>query len=164
MTSKIVVNNIESDAGISSVTLVSNIAGEDSTQNISGINSVTATSFHGSSVTANTFFGSGSNLTGIDATALKDGSGNVIVQASSLDVVVSAGKTFKPATTNSTDLGTTNERWRNLFVNDAHFSNEGSSNSVDGTWGDWTLQEGENKIFMINNRTGKKYSLKMEEV
>ena len=163
MTSKIVVNNIEADAGISSITLNSNITGKDSTQNISGINSVTATSFHGSSVTANTFFGSGSNLTGIDATALKDGSGNVIVQASSLDVVVSVGKTFKPATTNSTDLGTTNERWRNLFVNDAHFSNEGSSNSVDGTWGDWTLQEGENKIFMINNRTGKKYSLKMEE-
>jgi len=25
------------------------------------------------------------------------------------------------------------------------------------------LQEGEDKIFMINNRTGKKYSLKMEE-
>ena len=114
-------------------------------------------------VTATSFKGNGANLTGIDATALKDGSGNVIVQASSLDVVVSAGKTFKPATTNSTDLGTTNERWRNLFVNDAHFSNEGSSNSVDGTWGDWTLQEGENKIFMINNRTGKKYSLKMEE-
>ena len=114
-------------------------------------------------VTATSFKGNGANLTGIDATALKDGSGNVIVQASSLDVVVSAGKTFKPATDNSTDLGTTNERWRNLFVNDAHFSNEGSSNSVDGTWGDWTLQEGENKIFMINNRTGKKYSLKMEE-
>ena len=115
-------------------------------------------------VTATAFHGDGSQLTGIDATALKDGSGNVIVQASSLDVVVSAGKTFKPATDNSTDLGTTNERWRNLFVNDAHFSNKGSSNSVDGTWGDWTLQEGENKIFMINNRTGKKYSLKMEEV
>ena len=155
MTSKIVVNNIESDSGISSITFNSNITGKDSTQNISGINSVTAT----------TYYGSGANLSGIslDATALKDGSGNVIVQASSLDVVVSAGKTFKPATDNSTDLGTTNERWRNLFVNDAHFSNKGSSNSVDGTWGDWTLQEGENKIFMINNRTGKKYSLKMEE-
>jgi hypothetical protein len=114
-------------------------------------------------VTATSFKGSGANLTGIDATALKDGSGNVIVQASSLDVVVSAGKTFKPATDNSTDLGTTNERWANAYVNDMHFSNKGSSNSVDGTWGDWTLQEGENKIYMINNRTGKKYSLKMEE-
>ena len=44
MTSKIVVNNIESDSGISSITLNSNITGKDSTQNISGINSVTATS------------------------------------------------------------------------------------------------------------------------
>ena len=154
MTSKIVVNNIESDSGISSITLNSNITGKDSTQNISGINSITA----------NTFFGSGSNLTGIDATALKDGSGNVIVQASSLDVVVSAGKTFKPATTNSTDLGTTNERWRVIYTNDLELSNKGSQNSVDGTWGDWTLQEGENDIFMINNRTNKKFKINMTEV
>ena len=57
MTSKIVVNNIQTDAGISSVTLLSHVAGHDSTQNISGINSVTATSFHGS----------GANLTSIPA-------------------------------------------------------------------------------------------------
>ena len=156
MTSKIVVNNIESDSGISSITLNSNITGKDSTQNVSGINSVTAT----------TYYGSGANLSGIslDATALKDGSGNVIVQASSLDVVVSAGKTFKPATTNSTDLGTTNERWRNVFTNVLNLSNEGSKNSVDGTWGDWTFQEGENDIFIINNRNGKKYKMNLTEV
>ena len=156
MTSKIVVNNIEPDSGISSVTFTSNITGKDSTQNISGINSVTAT----------TYYGSGANLSGIslDATALKDGSGNVIVQASSLDAVVSAGKTFKPATDNSTDLGTTNERWRVIYTNDLELSNKGSQNSVDGTWGDWTLQEGENDIFMINNRTNKKFKINMTEV
>ena len=70
---------------------------------------------------------------------------------------------FRPAANNTYDLGNTATRWRNAYVNDMHFSNEGSSNSIDGTWGDWTLQEGEDKIFMINNRTGKKYSLKMEE-
>ena len=70
---------------------------------------------------------------------------------------------FIPYANNTYDLGNTATRWRNAYVNDMHFSNEGSSNSIDGTWGDWTLQEGENKIFMINNRTGKKYSLKMEE-
>ena len=67
MTSKIVVNNIESDSGISSVTVVSDIAGQDSTQNISGINSVTAISFHGNltgNVTGN-ITGSGANLTNI---------------------------------------------------------------------------------------------------
>ena len=115
-------------------------------------------------VTATSFKGNGANLTGIDATALKDGSGNVIVQASSLDVVVSAGKTFKPATTNSTDLGTTNERWRVIYTNDLELSNKGSQNSVDGTWGDWTLQEGENDIFMINRRNGKKFKINMTEV
>ena len=115
-------------------------------------------------VTATSFKGNGANLTGIDATALKDGSGNVIVQANSLDVVVSAGKTFKPATTNSTDLGTTNERWRVIYTNDLELSNKGSQNSVDGTWGDWTLQEGENDIFMINNRTNKKFKINMTEV
>ena len=146
-----------------------NPVGGGSTVTITGIasvtNNLTATNISaGSSVTANTFFGSGSNLTGIDATALKDGSGNVIVQASSLDVVVSAGKTFKPATTNSTDLGTTNERWRVIYTNDLELSNKGSQNSVDGTWGDWTLQEGENDIFMINNRTNKKFKINMTEV
>ena len=111
-----------------------------------------------------TYFGDGSQLSGVDATSLKDGSSNVIVQASSLDVVVSAGKTFKPATTNSTDLGTTNERWRNVFTNDLNLSNEGSKNSLDGTWGDWTFQEGENDIFIINNRNGKKYKMNLTEV
>ena len=77
MTSKIVVNNIEPDSGISSVTFTSNITGEDSTQNISGINSVTAT----------TYYGSGANLTGIDASSIKNGS-DVKVQANASGAVV----------------------------------------------------------------------------
>ena len=68
-----------------------------------------------------------------------------------------------PTTDDSKDLGKSNKRWANIYTTDLHLSNEGKSNVVDGTWGDWTLQEGEHKIYMINNRTGKKYSLKMEE-
>ena len=112
-----------------------------------------------------TFFGDGSQLTGIDATALKDGSGNVIVQASGSAVSVTAGKHLNPATTNTTDLGTSSLRWRNLYTQDLQLSNESSGgNDVDGTWGDWTLQEGETDIFMINNRTGKKFKINMTEV
>ncbi len=70
---------------------------------------------------------------------------------------------FLPGSDNSKNLGSSSRRWANLYTTDLQLSNKGSSNDVDGTWGDWTLQEGENKIFMINNRTGKKYSLKMEE-
>ena len=116
-------------------------------------------------ITATSYRGDGSQLTGVDATALKDGSGNVIVQASASAVSVTAGKHLNPASTNTTDLGTTSLRWRNLYTQDLQLSNESSDgNDVDGTWGDWTLQEGETDIFMINNRTGKKYKINMTEV
>ena len=114
--------------------------------------------------TATAFHGNGSALTGIDATALKDGSGNVIVQASASAVSVTAGKHLNPASNNTTDLGTSSLRWRVIYTNDLELSNKGSQNSVDGTWGDWTLQEGETDIFMLNNRTGKKFKINMTEV
>ena len=101
----------------------------------------------------------------VDSTALKDGSGNVIVQASASAVSVTAGKHLNPATTNTTDLGTSSLRWRNLYTQDLQLSNESTGgNNVDGTWGNWTLQEGENDIFMINNRNGKKYKINLTEV
>ena len=73
-------------------------------------------------------------------------------------------RTIVPQSGNSYDLGSSSARWNNLYVNDMNFSNKGSSNSVDGTWGDWTLQEGEEDIFMINNRSGKKYKMALQEV
>ena len=76
---------------------------------------------------------------------------------------VDENRHVRPESDNARDLGTSSYRWRNLYTTDLHLSNKGKTNEIDGTWGDWTLQEGENKIFMINNRTGKKYSLKMEE-
>lgn len=65
----------------------------------------------------------------------------------------------------SYNLGSTSNRWNNIYTADAHFSNEGTEgNSVDGTTGNWTLQEGENNIYMLNNKTGKRYKIKLEEV
>ena len=71
------------------------------------------------------------------------------------------GGNVLPAVGNTYDLGSSGARWQNLYVNDMHFSNEGKTNDVDGSWGDWTLQEGENDIFMINNRSGKKFKIAM---
>ena len=74
----------------------------------------------------------------------------------------------RPATNNTYNLGSSSYRWANLYVNDLQLSNEAKKdeggNSVDGTWGDWTLQEGEEDIYMINNRTGKKYAMMLKEV
>ena len=69
-----------------------------------------------------------------------------------------------PWSNNAYDLGSTSLRWRNLYINDLNLSNEGGKNTVDGTWGDWTLQEGEDSIFMINNRSGKKFKMLLQEV
>ena len=71
---------------------------------------------------------------------------------------------FVPGGDNTYDLGTTNYRWRNIYTGDLHCSNKGSSNDVDGTWGDYTIQEGESDLFLINNRSGKKYKFNLTEV
>jgi hypothetical protein len=69
-----------------------------------------------------------------------------------------------PGANNTYDLGSTSLRWRNIFTNDLHLSNEGSKNSVDGTWGDWTIQEGETDLYLLNNRSGKRYKFALTEV
>ena len=71
---------------------------------------------------------------------------------------------LEPQQNNTYDLGSNSLRWRNIFTNDLNLCNKGSSNKVDGTWGDWTLQEGENSIFMLNNRNGKKYKMNLTEI
>ena len=75
----------------------------------------------------------------------------------------SAGHT-KPAADNTYNLGSSTKRWANIYSADIHCSNKGSSNDVDGTWGDFTIQEGESDLFLINNRSGKKYKFNLTEV
>ena len=71
---------------------------------------------------------------------------------------------FRPGADNSYDLGDTSRRWRNLYTTDLQLSNEGKTNDVDGTWGNYTIQEGESDLFLINNRSGKKYKFNLTEV
>ena len=69
-----------------------------------------------------------------------------------------------PGVDNASDLGSSTKRWRNIYAADMHYSNEGDKNSVDGTWGSYTIQEGENDLFLLNNRNGKKYKFNLTEV
>ena len=63
------------------------------------------------------------------------------------------------------DLGISTKRWRNVYTTDLQLSNVGGGgNEVDGTEGTWTLQEGEDDIYMINRKTGKKYKMMLQEV
>jgi hypothetical protein len=74
------------------------------------------------------------------------------------------GGHFRPYVNNSYNLGTSSYRWANIYTYDLNLSNEGSKNEVDGTWGDFTIQEGESDLFLINNRSGKKYKFNLTEV
>ena len=102
MTSKIVVNNIEPDAGISTVTVNGDCQ-------------------------ATTFKGDGSNLTGIDATSIKNGS-DVKVQANASGAVVTGILTANSISIadggafinkHSVGIGTTNTAGRNAGVSTA---------------------------------------------
>ena len=69
-----------------------------------------------------------------------------------------------PYQNNSIDLGSSGTRFRNVYTTDLQLSNKGKTNDVDGTWGDYTIQEGEHDLFLINNRSGKKYKFNLTEV
>ena len=77
--------------------------------------------------------------------------------------VDSGGNTI-PGADNASNLGSSTKRWANIYAADMHYSNEGDKNSVDGTWGSYTIQEGENDLFLLNNRNGKKYKFNLTEV
>jgi len=69
-----------------------------------------------------------------------------------------------PGADNTQDLGSSAKRFANIYTGDLNLSNEGSANDVDGTWGNYTIQEGEDDLFLINKRTGKKYKFNLTEV
>jgi hypothetical protein len=78
--------------------------------------------------------------------------------------VITKSGMFIPAANNTYDLGDQSNRWRNVYTNDLNLSNEGGSNDVDGTWGNYTIQEGAEDLFLINKRNGKKYKFNLTEV
>jgi len=71
---------------------------------------------------------------------------------------------WSPALDCTYTLGTPSNRWANIYTCDLVMSNEGSQNDVDGTWGSYVIQEGEEELFLINKRSGKKYKFMLEEV
>ena len=73
---------------------------------------------------------------------------------------------FMPFTDNAQNIGSASCVWANIYSGDLHLNNmsQPQGNAVDGTKGNWTLQEGQNDLFLINNNTGKKYRFKIEEI
>ena len=70
----------------------------------------------------------------------------------------------------SAKLGLSADPWTeghftDLYTGDINLSNESKGgNDVDGSWGSYTIQEGKDDLFLINRRTGKKYTFLLKEV
>jgi len=62
---------------------------------------------------------------------------------------------LNPEANNTYDLGTTSLRWRTVYTNDLELSNG---------IGDYTIVEGEDDLFLYNNKKGKVYKFALIEV
>jgi hypothetical protein len=104
-----------------------------------------------------------------------DHSGNVGIDAGSSSTIkfgiggtekiqINSDGDFIPAGDGTQDLGSLSKRWGVVHSADLDLSNEGSQNDVDGTWGSYVIQEGEEDLFIINRRNGKKYKFMLQEV
>ena len=74
--------------------------------------------------------------------------------------------TILPLSNNAYNLGSTGTRWANIYTNDLHLSNDGKEggNEIDGTTGDWTIQEGQENLYIINHKNGKKFKIDLTEI
>ena len=70
-----------------------------------------------------------------------------------------------PEANGTRDLGASGTRWANVYSSDLDLSNQAKgSNSVDGTWGSYLIEEGEDNLYLTNRRNGKSYRFVLEEV
>ena len=90
---------------------------------------------------------------------------NILEGLSSVGGVTATGH-IVPGANDTYDLGAVGNVWRNIYTGDLHLSNQAKNqgNIVDGTKGNWTLQEGKNDIFMINNISKEKFKINLSKI
>ena len=92
-------------------------------------------------------------------------SGAIFREGGTNRIQISGGGHLSPTTTNTYDCGTSSLRWRNVYTQDLCLSNESAGdNGIDGTWGDYTIVEGENDLYLKNNRSKKTFKFNLTEV
>ena len=89
---------------------------------------------------------------------------NIAFKLNSTQILNMESSALLPHTDNTYNLGSSAKRFANLYTGDINLCNSGATNEVDGTWGSYTMQEGETDLFLINRRSGKKYRFNLTEV
>jgi hypothetical protein len=91
------------------------------------------------------------------------------VSTGSFGALAVAGKVtthLLPTADDTYDLGSATFQWRDIYTGDFHLNNTSreEGNVIDGTKGNWTIQEGRDDLYLLNNETGKKFKFKLEEI
>jgi hypothetical protein len=109
-------------------------------------------------------YSDGTNIVDI-STDLGDITAGAITSAITSGAIAATGN-IVPGANDTYDLGASGNVWRNLYTGDLHLSNEAKTegNIVDGTKGSWTLQEGKDDIFMVNNISKEKFKIKLDKI
>ena len=99
------------------------------------------------------------NVTGniVDTGALSiltGANGNITVSPNGTGVVIMTANTI-PSANATYDLGSTTARWKTVFTSDLDLNNG---------IGDWTIVEGEDDLFLYNNKKGKVFKFALIEV
>ena len=85
---------------------------------------------------------------GSDGTALGFFTTNSYASGPQWRSMIDTNGHFVPAVNNTLDLGSTSFRWRNIYTQDLHLSNG---------IGDYTIVEGEENLYLVNNKTNKSF-------
>ena len=109
--------------------------------------------------------GSGS---GLDADTLDGISSASFLRSDTSDTfsgTLTVSGNILPNANGTRDLGASGTRWANVYSSDLDLSNEAKGgNTIDGSWGSYLIEEGEDNLYLTNRRSGKKYKFMLEEV
>ena len=106
-------------------------------------------------------YSDGTNIVEVTSTDL----GNITTGTITSGQITATGNIL-PGANDTYDLGASGNVWQNIYTGDLHLNNEHKTegNIVDGSKGSWTLQEGAEDIYLINNKSNEKFRLKLEKI
>ena len=110
-------------------------------------------------------YSDGTNIVDVTADLGNITAGNITAGTIASGAITATGNII-PGADDTYDLGTSTAVWQNLYTGDLHLSNQAKNqgNIVDGTKGSWTLQEGKDDIFMLNNISGEKFKINLSKI
>jgi len=86
-------------------------------------------------------------------------------EAATAKVRITSAGHLVPTADDTYDLGTSSLQWRDIYTGDINLNNTKTrDNEVDGTRGSWTIQEGDDNLFILNRLNGKKYKFNLTEI